>query len=150
MLSSDGETLALKLGQKYVEPDQPAQQTVMTNFYLNEMEYDLLRALPGRRLRKRRYEYEWHGPKPLRVHRQYAIDQFLDHLAGLLLAEIEGDNDAELAGLPVPEFAVCEVTAVPFFTGGNLVLTTNDQLHAQLSEFLGRESKDCSTLQERE
>jgi CYTH domain-containing protein len=125
MSSPDGETRALKLGQKFNELGRAAHETTMTNFYLNEAEYEVLRALPGLKLMKRRYAYVWHG-------RRYAIDQFLDHLIGLLLAEIEAESEEELMVLPVPEFAMCEVTAVPFFTGGNLVTITEERLREEI------------------
>ena len=39
MVSPHGNTLALKLGQKYRPVDFEAHQTIMTNLYLNEIEY---------------------------------------------------------------------------------------------------------------
>lgn len=41
-------------------------------------------------------------------------------LSALVLAEVELETDAELAALPLPAFARCEVTALPLFTGGAL------------------------------
>lgn len=114
MSSPQGETLALKLGQKYLRDEQAAQQTVMTNFYLSEAEFTLLRLLPGTPLTKRRYPYRWQG------HR-YSIDQFCGRLEGLILAEIEATTEEALLALPVPAFAVREVTDDIAYTGGYLV-----------------------------
>ncbi len=55
MKSPEGDTITLKLGQKYQPEDFDAQQTIMTNMYLNEAEYQVLRRLGGAQINKRRY-----------------------------------------------------------------------------------------------
>ena len=50
MTSSSGELVSLKLTQKYSEPDLPATETIITNFYLNEVEFEKLGVLNGRSL----------------------------------------------------------------------------------------------------
>lgn len=65
----------------------------------------------------------------------FSPDQFQDTLAGLILAEIEM-LAAELQALPLPDFAVCDVTAVPFFTGGQLVAATAAAPAEQLALYL--------------
>jgi len=127
--SLDGQVLARKLTQKYVEADQPPEETTITNQYLTEAEYELFSQLPGKELVKRRYKYLHEGSG-------YSIDQFEGELEGLLLAEIEAGQGALPAG-EAPGFAVCEVTAEPAFTGGALVNTSAEQLAALLEEWLG-------------
>lgn len=114
MESPEGETLALKLGQKYRPAGQGVAKTVMTNLYLNEAEYGLLANLPGLPLVKRRYPYSFEG-------HTYAIDEFSGPLAGLVLAEIEDRPGVSITDLPLPFFAIREVTDDIAFTGGELV-----------------------------
>jgi CYTH domain-containing protein len=85
----------------------------MTNLYLNQAEYDTLLALGGAPLTKRRYGY-------LQAGMRYSLDIFEGPLAGLILAEIEAHAAGEITRLPVPVFAVREVTADPAFSGGAL------------------------------
>ena len=117
MTMPDGTVLAMKLGHKFVAPDQQAHETMMTNFYLNDAEFAVLAQLPGRRLVKKRFQYAWHG-------RIFSIDQFQNELEGLILAEIEALTDEDLTAVPVPDFAVREVTDEIAFTGGALVRGT--------------------------
>jgi CYTH domain-containing protein len=126
MSAATGQLTAVKFGHKFTAPGQPAQQTMMTNFYLNEAEYELLATLPGKRLLKKRFKYGWHG-------RHFSIDQFQNGLEGLILAEIEAVNDEDLNAVPVPDFALREGTAVTFFTGGNLVEITVQALNEKLA-----------------
>ena len=115
--SPDGEILALKMTQKYSEPDYPATQTIITNIYLNEVEFEKLKGVNGRLLTKHRYTYQHSG------HR-WSLDVFQGSLYGLILAEIEARSAEELAQIPVPGFAVTEVTDDSRFTGGALIQAT--------------------------
>jgi CYTH domain-containing protein len=127
METAAGELIELKLGQKYTTDDPT--QTVMTNIYLNEMEYKILSGLPARLLHKQRYAYA-HGRYT------YSLDVFTGALAGLILAEIEAQPGITIELLPVPSFAVCEVTAVPLFTGGLLFQLTPAEFQQHLATFL--------------
>jgi CYTH domain-containing protein len=111
--SPEGERIEQKLNQKLPPPSGEAAHRIVTSVYLDPAEYARLAALPGRRLEKRRYAYTHEG-------RAFAIDAFGGPLAGLVLAEIALDSEAELRALPLPAFAHCEVTELPLFTGGEL------------------------------
>jgi CYTH domain-containing protein len=111
--SSSGE-VALKFGQKFVEEGQGPHQTVMTNLYLDQGEYDLLYQLPAKVLTKKRYAYPFQEQK-------LSVDVFMGNLEGLILAEIEFLEDADAGAFPTPTFAIRDVTDDPFFTGGELV-----------------------------
>lgn len=113
MTLPDGTVSALKFGHKFAAQDQQPYETMMTNFYLDDAEYALLAQLPGRRLVKKRFKYAWHG-------RIFGIDQFQNELEGLILAEIEALTNEALTAVPIPDFAVREVTNDPAFTGGEL------------------------------
>lgn len=125
----EGEVLQRKLTQKYPAPDRPRQETVITNTYLSGEEYALFWQIKGKRLAKVRYHYLHQGSG-------YSLDVFEAGLQGLLLAELEAGQGSLPAGR-VPDFAACEVTAEPRFTGGMLVQTTPKSLAELLAEWLG-------------
>lgn len=115
-----GHIVARKLTQKELVANLEEDETVITNIYLNEAEFRQLVRLPGTVLEKRRYEYIWEG-------RQYAIDQFLGPLTGLLLAEVEDRFDGQNWPPPQPAFAWRDVTRDPLFRGGHLVHLTGPE-----------------------
>ncbi|NJN44396.1 MAG: hypothetical protein HC806_06525 [Anaerolineae bacterium] len=109
-----GNISALKFTQKYPPPDGFGLETVITNIYLTEAEFDAMASLSGKLLIKRRYKY------PVEGH-TYSIDVFEGELKGLILCEIEFGEDTVLQPFDLPPFASREVTDESFYTGGNLV-----------------------------
>jgi CYTH domain-containing protein len=85
----------------------------ITTIYLDRNEFNLLAALPGRVLRKRRYRYPHAGTL-------FAIDVFEAPLDGLVLAEAEAATDAQLGVLPELPLRNIEVTERPEFRGDYL------------------------------
>jgi CYTH domain-containing protein len=83
--------------------------TTITNIYLSPEEYEVLRVLPGRELRKRRHHFG-----------RYSIDVFEGPLAGLVLAETEFHTEEEMLEHPVPDFAIRDVSDDVRYTGGAL------------------------------
>ena len=112
----DGEVLQRKLTQKYPDSQRPLQ------------EYALFAPLEGAVLQKTRHRYLHRGSG-------YSIDFFEGVLEGLILAELEAGQGVLPAG-SAPDFAFCEVTEEPAFTGGKLVQVTLDELTALLDEWL--------------
>lgn len=100
MTNSDGWT-SLKLSKKYVAPD-PSARPVVTS-YLDEAEYDLLAALPGRQIIKRRHIVTEAGT-------DWSVDYFEGKLAGLVIAELEAKNHAALQAIQAPGWALREIT----------------------------------------
>jgi len=129
--SPSGETMALKLGQKFRAPGQEPHQAMMTTIYINDAEYELLAELPQSRLVKRRYPYVSDD-----VH--FSLDVFEGHLSGLVLLEAEFASNAKDTELIIPKFAVREVTAEPFFTGGALANLSSGDFRRWLSMAFGR------------
>jgi CYTH domain-containing protein len=82
----------------------------ITTIYLDRSEYDLLLALPGCALRKRRHHYAHGGTV-------FAIDVFEGQLDGLVLAEAEATTAAQLGFIPTLPFRSIEVTGRPEFRG---------------------------------
>ncbi len=120
MTNADGQVTARKLTQKYQAEDQTAYATTITNFYLDDASYTLLETLPAQKLVKKRY-------KLADGRFQFSIDQFMGHLTGLILAEIEQPDVSLLMSVPHPLFALREVTEDVRFTGGALVSLTVEQ-----------------------
>jgi len=111
MTASDTGRVVLKLTKKYETADPRAQP--MVTAYLTDAEFALLAALPAQRLVKRRYAVG-----------SYSIDLFEGPLAGLELAESEQPDEAALAALAQPEWALREVSDDPRYSGGHLVQLT--------------------------
>lgn len=127
--SPTGETVALKLTQKYLPDTGNGTDTIITNLYLSEEEFALFAALEGLPLQKRRYSYRHDG------HR-YSIDVFEGALTGLILCEVESESAESLATIPLPPFALREVTDDPFYTGGHLITRTSVEIQARLDNLL--------------
>src|SRR5262245_32305083 len=89
---------------------------LLTSIYLAPHEFDLLKELPGKTLKKTRYRL------PPAAGVVIAIDRFESELEGLLLAEAEFADDASMASFPIPAFAIREVTDDPRYRGASLVL----------------------------
>jgi CYTH domain-containing protein len=127
MTTIAGETLELKLTQKFVGQDNKSDERVITNLYLNENEYALFSKWSGHHLKKRRYSYHFE-------HQHFAIDIFEGHLSGLVLAELEFSEQTVAPKLPA--FAIREVTEEAFFTGGHLAILNQDMFRAGLERYL--------------
>ncbi len=99
-----------KLGQKVrPKPDSPAI-VKLTNTYLSGQEYEVLRALPGRDLRKTRW-------RSAHAAGRLVVDEFSDPLTGLVLAELElrpGEVPRQLDMMAV------DVSEEDRFSGGRL------------------------------
>ncbi len=111
--SPGGDHLVTKLGQKRPDPDAPddPRRRLLTTIYLAPGESPPLAALPGVDCCKRRYSLEHHGAT-------WAVDVWEEpaHRAGLILAEVECETDAELDGIALPDWATREVTTDPAFS----------------------------------
>lgn len=118
-----------KLAQKIRVHPHETRMILHTNFYLSEAEYAFLTStLPSHRLEKRRYRFH-EGTIPM------GIDQFQGPLEGLVIAEVDFGPNGDPSSLPIPSFALAEVTDDERFTGGRLALTTRPQVKTLLDEF---------------
>jgi CYTH domain-containing protein len=106
----DSDPPQYKFTQKQAPAPPDYAKTTITNMYLTREEYELLRVLPGRELRKRRHHVD-----------RYSIDVFEGELEGLILAETEFASEEEMRAHPLPDFAARDVTDDVRFTGGWLV-----------------------------
>lgn len=121
---ADGQRAEFKLCKKY--PSDDALSGPITNLYLSADEHAVLAALPGRKLRKRRYSMPW-------AEWTFSIDVFEGALSGLILSEVEAETVDDAERVNLPDWVGREVTADPFFTGGALSQTTTDDLRRRLA-----------------
>ena len=129
MQSLSGAENIYKLTQKYRSGTQNTDETTITNVYLTEAEYNFLEPLEAKLIRKRRYPYHAQN-------HNFSIDVFEGRHQGLILAEMEFENKSELDELVLPTFALKDVTDDSFFTGGNLVMMTDEDFRNRLSQRL--------------
>jgi CYTH domain-containing protein len=122
---SNGLVIDRKFGQKYLK-DGEFDSTLMTNFYIDEAEYQALSVLEGSKLVKRRYPYIFEQQK-------FSIDVFEGELSGLLLCEKELE-EGENPPFNLPSFVTREVTHEVFFTGGSLANTTAHELAERMRD----------------
>ena len=121
--SPDGEVLDRKFAKK--ETLTESANCKITNLYLSELEYQLLFALGGLEICKRRYRYS------IDEH-VAAIDVFENALQGLILAEVEFTSDEAMQQFQPPSLFEIEVTEDPFFRGGNLAKIEQETLQEAL------------------
>ena len=114
----------IKLTKK-LESESPYFQRI-GRILLSPSEHELLSTLEGDRLRKTRYYHLDRG-------RVFSIDVFAGELDGLVLCETEAEGLEELMSIQPPPYARHEVTADPFFTGGNLCRTSRSDLLGKLA-----------------
>jgi CYTH domain-containing protein len=116
---------SLKLTQKQT-PDPPDfSRALITTLYLNRAEYEVLSVFEGNELRKNRYYFRHEG-------RLCSVNVYLGDLRGLVLAEIDFDDDAEMDAFPLPSFAHLDVTREELFTGARLVELTAEEIRGEL------------------
>jgi CYTH domain-containing protein len=124
LTDSDTGRRVIKLNKKFESPS-PYFRTV-SRILLSPSEYELLDALEGDRLKKTRYYHRYLG-------RVFSVDVFEGELAGLILCETEADGLSDLMSAKPPSYAKPDVTADPFFEGGNLCQTRSEDLIRKLS-----------------
>ena len=122
--SEDGVPTMFKLTQKLPVRASGAQQGWITTIHLTGEEFCVFTQLSAKRLSKTRYSVP-----------PFGIDVFEGALEGLLLAEAEFDSESDAEALPVPSFALREVSSDERFTGGELVRASRQEMRACLLEF---------------
>ena len=126
---STGEEI-LKLTQKYRSDTQSPSETTITNLYLTEAEFNLLEPLESKIIIKKRFPYRVQNLL-------YSIDVFEGRHQGLILAEMELESDPPGEENALPSFALNDVTEDPFFTGGNLVMMSDEEFRQGLTQRMG-------------
>jgi CYTH domain-containing protein len=136
MQSLSGDEHIYKLTQKYRSESQDVYETIITNMYLTEAEYDRFETLEAKTLKKKRYPYSL-------PNFSLSIDVFEGRHQGLILAEMEMDKKADVDELALPSFILKDITDDLFFSGGNLATMTDEEFRQGLSQRL-RDHKNLS------
>lgn len=104
--------------------------TSVTRLRLDRAEYDALKPLRGREIRKNRYSHSAGGVA-------YEIDVFLGDLWGLNLATVRFAAIADADAFEPPAFCLLEVTDNPAFEGRNLVDLDFDAVRSEFAKAKG-------------
>ncbi len=102
-----------KLGHKRRLTEDDPTAVMHTSLYLNEAEFEVLVALPGRRLVKTRWSLT------LGDH-AFCVDVFEEDLTGLIVLEVDLGDPETLKTFAPPAWAGPEITHIEDLTGGGL------------------------------
>ncbi len=94
---------------------------------LSENEFLALSRLEGKRLRKIRYYYDYKG-------RIAEVDVFLDELKGLVMVDVEFEEDTEKDAFEMPDFCLADVTQDEFAAGGMLCGKSYGDIESELKK----------------
>lgn len=95
---------------------------------LSPEEFAALTAAPGKRVAKRRYDFEYQG-------RKAEIDVFDGDLEGLVVVDFEfTDRDNQLS-FQMPDFCLADVTQEAFIAGGKLAGKSYADIQADLDRY---------------
>ena len=134
--TTSGDEHIYKLTQKYRSETQNIYETIITNMYLTEAEYNHFDVLKAKTLQKKRYPYSLSNLS-------LSIDVFEERHQGLVLAEMEMEKRVDVDKLALPSFVIKDVTDDLFFSGGNLATMTDKDFRQGLSQRL-RDHKNLS------
>ncbi|MBD3362652.1 hypothetical protein GF362_02940 [Candidatus Dojkabacteria bacterium] len=95
---------------------------------LSQEEYKTFLAIPGRKIYKRRYFYEYNN-------KIAEFDVFLDKLKGLVTIDVEFQNEENKNRFKTPEFCLIEVTQEKFIAGGMLCRKSYKDIKNELENF---------------
>lgn len=96
--------------------------------HLNEAEFNSLKKLPTKDVRKVRYFYPFNG-------RTAEIDVFQDALKGLVLVDFEFQSKKEMNNFEIPKFCLADVTQEEFIAGGMLCGKSYENIEKELDKF---------------
>jgi CYTH domain-containing protein len=117
----------VKFTQKFAPDPADLSRTIITNIYLNAIEAETLAVFEANEIRKNRYPFPFEG-------REFSIDMFLGDLLGLVMAEVSFDTDEERDKLPMPPFAIADVTNNEIFSGGKLSELTFEDIRKEVEQ----------------
>jgi len=106
------------------DPSRQKEETIP----LLEEEFKVLNKLPGKRIRKLRYYYDYNG-------RTAEVDVFQDSLLGLVVADFEFKNIEEKNTFEMPGFCLIDVTSEKFIAGGMICGKKYEDIEKYLEKF---------------
>ncbi len=121
-----GEHYEITKKEPVVKGDASKQKE--TTIIITEDEFDDLNKMPGKRVRKIRYFYEYKEMVS-------EIDVFQDDLGGLVVADFEFDNEEEKDRFEMPDFCLADVTQENFIAGGMVCGKKYSDIEEDLNRF---------------
>ena len=112
---------------------ESAGQERVQEIELSEGEYEHVKPFEGNEIRKNRYFEEFDG-------RRFEFDMYLGTLWGLNRAKVHFARREELESFVPPEFAIAEITEVPFFDDANLVNCKFEDVQAEVALLLNKKA----------
>lgn len=100
------------------------EQTIV----LTEEEFVVLADVEGKKTHKIRYYYDYAG-------RAAEIDVFQDRLSGLVLVDVEFENETEKDSFEMPDFCLADITQESFTAGGMICGKSYDDIAEKLNVF---------------
>lgn len=95
---------------------------------LSAEEFAALTAAPGKRVAKRRYDFEYQG-------RKAEIDVFEGELSGLVVVDFEFTDRDDQLSFAMPDFCLADVTQEAFIAGGKLAGKTYADIQPDLDRY---------------
>lgn len=108
--------------------DNDSSKQIEQTIVLSEDEFNSLRLLDGKITHKIRYFYRLNN-------KVMEIDAFQGNLKGLVLIDVEFDNEKSMEEFVMPDFCLCEVTQETFLAGGMLCGKTYSDIENDLNKF---------------
>jgi CYTH domain-containing protein len=99
---------------------------------LNPEEYSVLKQIPGKSFKKRRFAYQIDGCRA-------DLDIYLDKLAGLVVIDFEFDTEGAMKSFKKPTFAGADVTQDSLTAGGMLCGKSYNDISKELKIKYGYE-----------
>jgi CYTH domain-containing protein len=117
-----------EMTKKILVNESDSSEQIEQTIVLNKDEFSALAAVPGKRVHKNRYYYDYHG-------RTAEIDIFLDDLAGLVVVDFEFASSEEKNNFVIPDFCLADITQEEFVAGGMLCGKKYEDIEDELKRF---------------
>lgn len=117
-----------EMTKKHPINDEDSSIQEENTIILEKEEFEALIKSPGKLVRKIRYYYPYQG-------KIAEVDVFQDNLKGLVLVDIEFNDEKEKNSFKTPDFCLPEITQEEFIAGGMLAGKSYKDIEADLNRY---------------
>lgn len=121
--NGDNYEMTKKAPVKEGDASRQIEQTII----LDAEEFEALQKVPGKRVSKNRYRYPYKGMIA-------EIDIFTGDLSGLVIVDVEFENENDKNNFSMPEFCLKDVTQEKFLAGGMLCGKKYEEIRDDLNK----------------